>query len=630
MLLQALAHYADTDLADDLADEAFEMKPVPYGVQIDDQGRFSGISVFIDEKQVEGAKKPKTFKVTREMLIPKSPVNRNSGVYPLLGADAIQYVVGPEPGVWTKPGDAAKHEKHHAAFIELVREAAELTQDSWLRAAALFYGNPAEVAKAREALAAEKPKGGANAVLVFSPGPDSEIPSTPIVKSPAVKEFWRRRFHDLSGERHAKGGEGVCMISGKRGPIAVTHDTIKGTSKLGGRAEVRLMSFDKQAFRSYGWEQNQNSPVSPERATAYVLALNDLLKPGRHRQGRDRDSLIRTRSDFGGMGFLYWTRDPEDIDVVSCIDFGPDADMAVADMLNAPWTGKPVDGVNPNWFYLLTVSGNGGRLVVHDWHAEALADVQRNIRAWRETLQVPDIFRQGQPAPVPSVYRLVHAIMTPGMKDDNKQAGHWKLAMVRRALFGPSRFPFGIAILAAALDRMRHVQGSERLSPVRAGLIRLCVNDLIRMKSEGETILNENLANNLDHPAAICGRLMAVYESLQYQAQGDVGQTVGDRYFAMASTYPQLAFPRLETLSRAHLKKLRRDKPAAFVTISRLLNELTEKFAAHGAQYPVQLSIEGQGRFAIGYHCQRAEDSRRIQEAKERKDAGKNEAKAEA
>ena len=48
------------------------------------------------------------------------------------------------------------------------------------------------------------------------------------------------------------------MISGKLGPIAPTHEKIKGASSLGGQASgVALMSFDKEAFRSYGWEQNR-------------------------------------------------------------------------------------------------------------------------------------------------------------------------------------------------------------------------------------------------------------------------------------------------------------------------------------------------------------------------------------
>ena len=70
----------------------------------------------------------------------------------------------------------------------------------------------------------------------------------------------------------------MCLISGRIGPIAPTHELDQGRREPGGQPSgVALMSFDKAAFRSYGWDKNANSPVSPERARAYVLALNDLL-----------------------------------------------------------------------------------------------------------------------------------------------------------------------------------------------------------------------------------------------------------------------------------------------------------------------------------------------------------------
>lgn len=610
MLLQALARYADSDLAADLADESFETKPVPYGVEIDERGRFLQVMPMFDEQQVEGAKKPKTIRVTRTMLIPKSPVNRNSGVYPLLGVDAIQYVVGPEPGAWTKPGEHEKHEKHHTAFVELIREAAELTGDPWLKAACRFYDDPAQVAAARVALAAEKPQGGANVALFFSPDLDSEDPGGAIVSSPVVKGFWRRYYEKLAGARHAKGGEGVCMISGKFGPIAVTHDKIKGASSLGGQAAgVALMSFDKQAYCSYGWEQNQNGPICPERAAAYVLALNDLMQKNRHRQGRKRDSLVRTRTDHGGMAFLYWTRDREDIDVMEAIDFGPDADMIVADMLDAPWTGRAVDNVNPNWFYLLTVSGNGGRLVVHDWHAEALASVQANIRAWRENLQVPDVFNQGQPSRVPSVYWLIRSIMAPGMKDDSKLIGHWKLAMVRRAFFGPG-FSLGYPILIIALERLRRESGRERSNVARMGLIRLCVND-IAIK-EGWMFMPSQLDIQNANAAYVCGRILAYYDYLQGIANyvrglPHVGVSISDKLFASASMRPALAMPRIERLGRTYLKVIRGLRPGYAYNLEKYLHEITLKIAGDPPSYPDMLNPAQQGCFALGFHHQKAE-----------------------
>ncbi len=58
-------------------------------------------------------------------------------------------------------------------------------------------------------------------------------------------------------------GVAECLISGRTGPVAPTHEKIKGLANLGGQSTgVSLMSFDKEAFRSYGWDQCDNSPVS--------------------------------------------------------------------------------------------------------------------------------------------------------------------------------------------------------------------------------------------------------------------------------------------------------------------------------------------------------------------------------
>ena len=72
------------------------------------------------------------------------------------------------------------------------------------------------------------------------------------------------------------------MISGRVGLIAATHDKIKGAASLGGQsAGVALMSFDKAAFRSYGWEKNANSPVSPDRAPLPQAAASPVRNRGR-------------------------------------------------------------------------------------------------------------------------------------------------------------------------------------------------------------------------------------------------------------------------------------------------------------------------------------------------------------
>jgi CRISPR-associated protein Csd1 len=197
---------------------------------------------------------------------------------------------------------------------------------------------------------------------------------------------------------------------------------------------------------------------------------------------------------------------------------------------------------------------------------------------------------------------------------------------MRRALQG---LPVGRAVLAAALSRLRREQGSNRLTAERVGLVRLCVNDIQKTR-EGGPIMAERLDTNQNDAAYLCGRLLAVYEALQYQALGEVNVTVADRYYAMASARPLLAFKRLEDLSRAHLKRLRRDKRGAAVALQQRVTEMIERIGQNAyGNFPASLSLEEQGRFVIGYHCQKAEDIRRAKEAKAAKQASGDAADSE-
>jgi CRISPR-associated protein Csd1 len=147
----------------------------------------------------------------------------------------------------------------------------------------------------------------------------------------------------------------------------------------------------------------------------------------------------------------------------------------------------------------------------------------------------------------------------------------------------------------------------------------MAVNDIATRSGSGEAPMTEALDSALKNPAYLCGRLLAVFGSLQYAAQGDVGVTVVERYYALASTNPTVAFPKIEQLGQHHLKKLRRDNGAAAYSIEGRLVELHASIALHGGRFPGQLSLEDQGRFAIGFHHQKADDQARIAEHKAKK-----------
>lgn len=589
MLIQALAEYADHHLADELNDAAWEMKPVPWLIEISRQGTFLNTT----PRTTSETRGEKQVQVPMQMSVPRSPVNRNSGEHPLLGTDDIAYVLG--IGSWTpdRPADKEKAEKHHEAFVALIGKAAAETGDAALVACTRFYANVEEVEKARKALKDAKP----GTVIALSQG-------EPLVEREPVRQFWRKHYQAAFAER-MDGSDGECMISGKFGPIAPTHEKIKGVSSLGGQpAGVALMSFDKEAFRSYGWEQNRNSPVSPDRALAYVLAFNDLLK-------QDKGQ----RKDLAGIGFLYWLKNPGDLDALDLMD------RADPEQVKKLLSFDPRSEPDGNRFYLVAVSGNGGRLRVRHWADLAVTQVKENLKNWHEQLRVEFPWYESTPV---RLWQLLYVLDRESKPDD-----HTVLALLRRGIEG---VPLGYSVLSTALSRLRPPgdskqkaadQKSDPMSLARLrvpiGLIRMCINDLFRQQ-EGAGEMSEGLDPTCPFPAYLCGRLMAEFENLQRSSsESEVNSSILDRYYALASTYPAVAFPKIESLAQKHLRKLRRDKPSAAYAIDARLQELHNLLqpSASGA-YPGKLGLDGQGLFALGYYHQKA---RSRSEARDRQQA---------
>lgn len=302
MFVQALAEYADRNLQAQMNDLAFEEKAVPYFLEIAIDGRFLGVRPRFDTTVLPAKKGGNERTITRPQLLagaPRSPVNRNSGLHPLLGTDDIKYVLG--TGAWTKKTEEERknHSERHEAFVTLIKGVALETGDDALQACERFYAQPVEVEKARAALAGAAP--GSNVALYVG---------GVITERPVLRAWWRKAYETAaSGTLSSEIAE--CLISGVLGPVAPTHPKIKHAASLGGQpAGVSLMSFDKGAFKSYGWEQCANSPVSPDRAMAYVLALNELLKPGSTR-----------RKDINGVAYVFWMRreDPTEVEPFECL-----------------------------------------------------------------------------------------------------------------------------------------------------------------------------------------------------------------------------------------------------------------------------------------------------------------------
>ena len=99
-------------------------------------------------------------------------------------------------------------------------------------------------------------------------------------------------------------------------------------------------------------------------------------------------------------------------------------------------------------------------------------------------------------------------------------------------------------------------------------------------------------------PAYRLGRLFAVLEKIQEEASPGLNATIRDRYYGAASSTPVAVFTTLLRLKNHHLGKL---SPGRRVNLERLIGEIMDGIA----DFPRQLPLPEQGRFALGYYHQR-------------------------
>ena len=104
-------------------------------------------------------------------------------------------------------------------------------------------------------------------------------------------------------------------------------------------------------------------------------------------------------------------------------------------------------------------------------------------------------------------------------------------------------------------------------------------------------------------PAYLSGRIMALLGRIQYEALGDVGAGVVQRYYAAASATPALVLGRLVRLAQtAHLPKI--NNVGLRIWFEKQMGEV---WTAMSAAPPAVMTLEQQTLFAMGYYHQLAQ-----------------------
>ena len=99
-----------------------------------------------------------------------------------------------------------------------------------------------------------------------------------------------------------------------------------------------------------------------------------------------------------------------------------------------------------------------------------------------------------------------------------------------------------------------------------------------------------------NQPAYRLGRLFCVLEKVQKDAIPGANSTIKDRFYGSASTTPAVVFPRLIKNAQHHIQK---------AEYGGVREKLMEEILNPVKDFPVRLSLEEQGLFALGYYHQK-------------------------
>ena len=156
--------------------------------------------------------------------------------------------------------------------------------------------------------------------------------------------------------------------------------------------------------------------------------------------------------------------------------------------------------------------------------------------------------------------------------------------------------PYPQTLLQAVIRRLR---AEREISYPRAALIKACLNRSLRFnKIENTEELKVSLDLNNTNIGYRLGRLFAALERIQSEANPGINATIRDKFYGAASSTPVTVFGNLMRLKNHHLAKL--ENIGRRVTFDKLLGEIVCGIN----DFPAHLTLDDQGRFAIGYYHQ--------------------------
>jgi len=562
MILQGLVEYYDRKAADPdsaLAPGGFEWKEIPFILELAADGKLVQI---IDTREFQAKKL-----IAKRFLVPQA-VKKTSGVAANLFWDTAEYVLG-----FDLKGKPERAISQRAAFVERIASLESIQQDVGMRALLAFLNDPESV----------------NSIEAKFPTQYRELfEINPVISFRLVGEVnlvCQRAdvMATLRDDSSAGEANGFCLVRGKEDVIERLHSSIKGV--WGAQSSgANIVSFNLDAFNSFGKAQGANAPVGKQAAFAYSTALNHLLR---------RDS--RQRIQVGDASTVFWSRDqcPLETDLLALFGESPKDDPdqgshAVANLYSSIKNGVYAADDRDNRFYVLGLAPNAARISVRFFHSGTVKEIAHNIKTHFDDLEIE---RASFDRPHLSIFRLLTSIAAQGKADNIPPNLSGDFA---RAILAASPYP--ATLLQAAVRRIR---AEHDINYQRAALLKAVINRQTRFQPSNDKELTVSLDLTNNNAGYRLGRLFAVLERAQERANPSLNATIRDRFYGAASSTPVAVFSNLMKLKNHHIAKLENRGEA--VNLERLIGEIMDGIT----DFPTHLPLADQGRFAVGYYHQR-------------------------
>ena len=520
-----------------------------------------------------------TKKVAPFIVVPQ-PVKRTSGVAPNFLWDKTAYVLGVTAGEGKRVAD------EHAAFVAFHEQVLAAANDIGLIALLNFLHrwSPEKF----ETLGWPEDMKDQNVVFALESDRRQKIC---IHDRPAARALWARHC------ANAKGGDAICLVSGEKLPVARLHPAIKGV--WGAQtAGASIVSFNLDAFESYGHEQGDNAPVSEPAAFAYTTALNKFLESG-----------SRNRIQIGDASTVFWADGShaplaESIFAAfwngAAVDTSPDVDeeteaQKVGAVLDGLRKGKPFAELEPGLqegvrFFVLGLAPNAARLSVRFWLEDDFGVIAERYRRFLREMRIEPPPRD----PSPPLWRYLVETAAMGKRENiaPNLAGEWL-----RSILTGNNYP--LTLLSTVLMRLRT---DKNVNALRVAMLKAVL--MRNFDMEVPMAFDPEFSGK----GYLLGRLFAVYEHIQSAALGrNVNATIKDKFYGAASAQPRKVFHLLDSGSANHLSKVGKQSPGHRIALERQIGAIMNIMTPGEDPFPTSLSSEQQALFGLGYHHQRNE-----------------------